>query len=399
MQGKSGNGSVGTLVVQIALVFWVASNLRAPITSVGPVISSISADLSLSNFQSSLITSIPLLMFAFCSVAISRFATGFSINSVLLFGLIILGLGTVLRINFGVPGLMIGSVLTGLGISIGNVITPGYIKSRMPQLLGLMTGLFAVAMNLTAAFASAYSIKIGQWLTGDWKGSLGIWVSFTVLAIIVVMIDAVQFKRKQAEQSTKPVQSRFNMFRSRQAWNISVFMGLQSVVYYSVVSWLPTVLKDYGMAIEETGWVLFTFQIATLPITFLGPVLANRMKHQQPLIVFVVVLMLASIILFATGSLSTVYFAAVLLGISNGLAFSLSLLFFAIRTQSSAHAIKLSGMAQSVGYLIAAAGPPVFGLLHQNTHSWSASFYFLIACVIAVCYFGWQSAKNKFVED
>lgn len=389
--------SAFSIIINIMVVFWVSSNLRAPITSVGPVIVEISDALRLSNLQSSLITSIPLMMFASCSVLISKYAAGKNIRKILLYGLLLLACGLLLRVNGTVTGLLSGSVLVGLGICVGNVLIPGYIKSDLSKYLGLMTGLFAVSMNLTAAFASGYSIRLGQWTEWGWRGSISIWIVFIVMAVLVILIDMLIQKRKRIVTTEVPDGPPFSMFRSRQAWNISLYMGLQSVVYYCIVSWLPTVLKDYGMPSGETGWVLFTFQISTIPLTFIGPVLANRMRDQRSMIVFVACVMAISMLLFASADLAFMYPAAALLGVSNGLAFSLSLLFFSIRTKNSADAIKLSGMAQSIGYLVAAFGPPIFGTLHDIDESWRGSFYFLLGSIALMFLFGWRSARNKSV--
>ncbi|MBL7707105.1 MAG: MFS transporter [Taibaiella sp.] len=392
------NSSRVLFLINILVVLWVSGNLRSPITSVGPVLTEISQALELSNFQSSLLTSIPLLMFAACSIVISRIAAGRNISYILLMGLFILGAGTLLRIYGNVFTLLSGSVLVGLGICIGNVVTPGYIKSNLPGHIGSMTGLFAVAMNLTAAFASGFSISIGQWTGLGWRGSIGIWIFLVAISVIIILIEQ-GFKKRKTLETLQTERSNFNMFRSRQAWQISIFMGLQSVIYYSIVSWLPAVLVHYGMPESETGWVLFTFQIASLPLTFIGPVIANRMKDQRGLIIFITIVMMSSVLLFAFAGLHYAYVAAILLGISNGMSFSLSLFFFSIRTRSSANAIKLSGMAQSIGYFIAAFGPAVFGALHDADASWKSSFYFLALSVILLLYFGLNAAKNRFVED
>ncbi len=385
-------------LINILVVLWVSSNLRSPITSVGPVLTEISQALDLSNFQSSLLTSIPLLMFAACSILISRIAAGRNISYILLTGLCILGAGTLLRIYGNVFTLLSGSVLVGLGICIGNVVTPGYIKSNLPAHIGSMTGLFAVAMNLTAAFASGFSISIGEWTGFGWRGSIGVWIFLVVISVSIILAEQA-FKKRNTLESLPSERSTFNMFRSRQAWQISIFMGLQSVIYYSIVSWLPAVLVHYGMPGAETGWVLFTFQIASLPLTFIGPVIANRMKDQRSLIIFIAVVMMSSILCFGFAGSQYAYIAAILLGISNGMSFSLSLFFFSIRTRSSANAIKLSGMAQSIGYFIAAFGPAVFGALHDIDASWKGSFYFLAITVVLLLYFGLNAAKNRFVED
>ncbi|OJV53673.1 MAG: transporter [Bacteroidetes bacterium 43-16] len=399
MNGEQGIKSSRILFfINVLVVFWVSSNLRAPITSVGPVLTEISAALDLSHFQSSLLTSIPLLMFAGFSIIISRIAAGRNISHMLLTGLIILGMGTLLRVYGNVFTLLSGSVLVGLGICIGNVVTPGYIKSNLPGHIGIMTGLFAVAMNLTAAFASGFSINVGKWTDWHWRGSIGIWIGFVAIAILIILME-LSFKKRKTLLTAPTERSSLNLFRSRQAWQVSIFLGLQSVIYYSIVSWLPSVLVTYGIPEAETGWVLFTFQISTLPITFIGPVIANKMKDQRAMIIFIAVLMLSSILLFAWHGVDYAYPAAILLGISNGLAFSLSLLFFSIKTKSSATAIKLSGMAQSIGYFIAAFGPAVFGALHDTDASWKVSFYFLAFSVALLLFFGLSAARNRFVED
>lgn len=387
------------MTINILVIIFIASNLRSPITSVGPVISQIGAELQLSHFQSSLLTSIPLMMFAGCSVLVSRFSKRFSINRFLFYALIILSFGLFLRVSGSILSLFLGSVFIGLGICIGNVVTPGYIKNKFSNKIGLMTGIFAVSMNLTAALASGYSLSIGRWTGFGWQGSLGIWLVMALLALLVVGVELIFNRKKNEIVKSKAEQSNFNMFRSAQAWNISIFMGLQSLVYYSLISWLPAVLIDYGMSDNQPGWILFVIQMAMLPITFLGPIFANKMKNQKIMIFFVCILMLSSVLMFAWLRTDFIYMTAILLGLSNGLSFSLCILFFSLRTKSSENAIKISGMAQSVGYLIAAFGPPVFGKLHDWDTSWQTSFYFVAISVMLMFYFGLKAGRRKFVED
>jgi len=387
------------LTINVLVLIFVSSVLRSPISAVGPVLNQIRASLALDNFQSSLLTSIPLLMFATCSVLVSRMTTKLSIQQFLLYALIILGVGLFVRISNSISGLFIGSVFIGLGICIGNVVTPGYIKANFPQQIGLMTGVFSVAMSLTAALASGFSLRIGEWTGLGWRGSLGVWLIIAFVGILMIAVELLLKKRKATPTQVGAEKSIFNIFGSSQAWNISVFMGLQSVVYYSLMSWLPAVLNDYGMTGDEPGWVLFVIQIAMLPITFVGPILANRMRNQKAMMVFLCALMFISMLMFAWLKADAVYFSAILLGLSNGLSFSLSILFFSLRTKSSGHAIKLSGMAQSVGYLIAAFGPLVFGKLHDIDPSWQGSFYFLAAIIVLMFFVGMKAASNRFIED
>lgn len=390
------------LIINLLVVVLVSCNLRAPITSVGPVLSQIRDLLHLDNFQGSLLTSIPLIMFASCSVLVSRLSHQLSITRFLLYAMVILSFGLFLRVAGSDSALFIGSIFIGLGICIGNVVTPGYIKSNFPKQIGLLTGIFAIAMNLTAAFASGYSINIGQWTGQGWRGSLGIWGIVSLLALLAIIIELIIDKKKvvQLEDSIVIVSKHdMAMFKSSQAWAISIFMGIQSLVFYSLITWLPAVLGDYGMTESQTGWVLFLIQISMIPITFIGPIIAHKMKDQRLMIPFVSILMLVSILMFAWLKAEYVYIAAILLGISNGLSFSLSILFFSIKTKSSFNAIRISGMAQSVGYLIAAIGPSVFGKLHDYDSSWKSSFYFISFTIILLFYFGLRAARRKFVED
>ena len=386
--------------LSILVVVLVSTNLRSPITAVGPVLGQISEDLQLDSFQSSLLTAIPLFMFASCSVAVSRYSHMLGMHRFLLLGLMALSVGIVLRVWGNMPTLFVGSFLIGLGICVGNVVTPGYIKTNFPKQIGLMTGIFAVAMNLTAAFASGFSLRLGEWTGLGWQGSLGVWVILALLSLMAVFFDALSQKKARGITENRQATSGIgHIFRSRLAWYISLFMGVQSLIYYSLISWLPKVLVDYGMPAEDTGWLLFLIQIAMIPIMFIGPILAHRMKDQRLMATAVAVGMLGSIFIFWHYKLQGIYVAAILLGLSNGLSFSLSILFFTLRARSTVNAIKISGMAQSVGYLIAAFGPPVFGKLHEIDTTWNYSFYFLGGSILLLLFAGWKAGEDKYVAE
>ncbi|MDR0266276.1 MAG: MFS transporter [Sphingobacterium sp.] len=386
--------------LSVLVVILVSTNLRSPITAVGPVLGQISDDLQLNSFQSSLLTAIPLFMFASCSVAVSRYSHTQGMHRFLLFGLVVLSAGIILRVWGNIPMLFTGSFLIGLGICVGNVVTPGYIKTNFPKQIGLMTGIFAVAMNLTAAFASGFSLRLGEWTGLEWRGSLGVWVTLALLSILAVFFDGLRSQKVRTITKNKQGANGIgHIFRSRLAWYISLFMGIQSLVYYSLISWLPKVLVDYGMPSKDTGWLLFLIQIAMIPIMFIGPILANRMKDQRLLASLVAIGMLGSIFIFWHYKLQGIYVAAILLGLSNGLSFSLSILFFTLRARSTANAIKISGMAQSIGYLLAAFGPPVFGKLHEIDATWNSSFYFLAASILLLLFAGWKAGEDRYVAE
>ncbi|CAH0297263.1 MULTISPECIES: MFS transporter [unclassified Chryseobacterium] len=391
--------SYALLVINVLVVILISSNLRSPIVAVSPVLNEVRQALKLDNFQVSLLTSIPLFMFAGCSVLVSRFSNKLGISKLLMYSLLILSLGLFLRISGSLSMLFLGSIFIGLGICIGNVVTPGYVKNNFPKQIGLMTGIFAVSMNLTAALASGFSVRIGEWTGFGWRGSLGIWLIIAGLGFLVLLLELV-FNKKNSDQPKVALStSGINMFKSSQAWNISIFMGLQSLFYYCMVAWLPSFLADYNMQGESSGWVLFVIQITMIPVTFCCPIIASKMKDQRIMILFICALMFTSTMMFVLLKSQWIYVNAVIIGLSNGLSFSLSILFFSTRTKSSINAVKISGMAQSVGYLIAGFGPPVFGKLHDWDISWNTSFYFLSIAVLIMLYFGLKAAKNNYVED
>lgn len=399
---KKGSKALTLTGISVFVVILVSCTLRAPITSVGPVLDQISSALNLDNFESGLLTSIPLIIFATCSVLVSRFSHQLSITKFLMYAMIVLSIGLVVRVSGTESGLFIGSVFIGLGICIGNVVTPGYIKNNFPAKIGLMTGVFAIAMNLTAALASGYSVIIGQWTGLGWKGSLGVWVIVAVLALLIALLELLCGKKEKIQPKESVVivsKHDRNMFKSKQAWAISIFMGIQSLVFYSLVAWLPAVLGSHGMPEKETGWVLFVIQFSMLPITFIGPIIALKMKNQRLMIPFICATMLLSVLMFTWFKTDYIYLTATLLGISNGMSFSLSILFFSLRTKSSYNAIRVSGMAQSVGYLIAATGPTIFGKLYDWDTSWNSSFYFIAMAIFVMFFFGLRAAQNKCVED
>ena len=383
----------------ILLIIWVGSNLRSPITAVGPILDEIKLALDLDNIQASLLTSIPLIVFASCSILVSKATEKLNIRHGLIYSLVILIIGMYLRVAGNITSLYLGSVLIGLGICVGNVLTPAYIKNEFPAKIGLMTGIFSVSMSLVAALASGFSISIGEWTGAGWRGSLSVWIFVAVIALLIAFAELFWGNKPQSQQVSTSENIKFNIFRSKQAWNISLFMGLQSLIYYCLVAFLPTVLMEYGLSKSDAGWVFSILQLAMLPVMLISPIVASKMKDPKSLIYLIGVLYSAGIIMLLLLKDQYIYFTAILLGIAGGLAFSLAILFLSARNKTMLGTIKISGKAQSIGYLIAAFGPPLFGKLHDYALSWSYSFYFLLLVIVLMTVFGRRSARPRFVEE
>lgn len=379
-------------------VVFLAANLRAPLTSVGPVVAEISKDLSLSNTAAGLITTIPLLAFAFLSGIMPRISRKFGMEIVLFSSLILLGLGLGIRSTGSVTTLFIGAALVGIAITVGNVLMPPYIKKYFPTKVGSVMGIYSVAMNLTAALAAGFSITLGKIANLGWKSSLGIWVILTAFTLLIWLPQIKNNAKSTALQKEEENAPEINLYKSRLAWAVTIFMGLQSLLYYCLTAWLPKVMQTWGMSVEASGWVLSYVQFAQLPTTFLGAIIATRMKDQRFLAGSVGVLCSVGIIGLLIFKTQFVVLWCVLIGIGSGLAFSLSMLFFVLRTKHTAHATKLSGMAQSFGYLIAACGPPIFGGIYDVSLSWSWSFIFLLLLLGVLFIAGIIAGKNTVIE-
>lgn len=385
-------------ILSFIAVIFVAANLRAPITAVGPVIEEISQTLGLSKTAAGTLTSLPLLAFSLLSSLVPRLSQRYGMSLILLFSLILLSLGLALRSWGSLFTLFLGAALVGIAITFGNVLMPAFIKDKFPNKLGLMMGWYSVGMNLTAALAAGLSISIGQWTNMGWQASIGIWF---VLGIIGILFWLPQLK-KDKTQHIKEKNSQKNsasLLNSKLAWSVTLFMGLQSVVFYCLSAWLPKVVQDWGISVESSGWVFSYLQFAQLPTTFIGSIIAARMSNQKVLGILTGLLISLGVLGILIFKTQFIILCCILIGIGSGLAFSLSMLFFVLRTQSSLYAAKLSGMAQSFGYFIAALGPLIFGGLFDVSTSWSYSFLFLLLCGIALMLLGYTAGSNKKIQE
>ncbi|MCC9041412.1 MFS transporter [Myroides sp. M-43] len=385
-------------ILMLLGIIFIASNLRAPLTSVGPVISEISKSLALSNTTAGLVTTIPLMAFGFLSSMVPRISRRYGMEIVLLVSLILLSIGLVIRPYGSLVTLFLGAALVGIAITVGNVLMPAYIKNNYQKNVGTMMGIYSVAMNLTAALAAGFSISLGKFTEMGWKGSIGIWIVLSVVTIVVWLPQVKKHKAVQPTASLGQDEVKVNMYKSKTAWAVTIFMGVQSLLFYCLAAWLPKMAITWGIPREEAGWLLSYMQFAQLPMTFIGAIIASKLPNQK-------LLAIATGVLFAVGIAGLLIFKVnlialwcVLIGTASGLAFSLSMLFFVLRTSTTTQAAELSGMAQSIGYLIAACGPPIFGALFDLSQAWSLSLVFLLVMSGTLIISGGIAGKNNWVK-
>jgi CP family cyanate transporter-like MFS transporter len=379
----------------IAGILLIAATLRAPITAVGPLIEIIRVDTGISNTLMGMLTAFPLLAFALLSPLAPRLARRLGIEYTLLFGLIALTVGIGLRFLPSVPALYIGTALLGMGIALSNVLLPGLIKKEFPNQPGLMTGVYSMSMNMWAAIASGISLPLANGLGLGWRGSLAVWGVLSAAAFLVWL---PQLRNRHRPSVSRPT-SQGNLWQSSIAWNVTLFMGLQSITFYIVMTWLPEILAQQGMNPTAAGWMLSLMQFVSLPASFLVPIVAGRFRDQRGMVAIIALFLIAGYLMLLSGMHSLMTMGVVLIGIAGGSAFSLATMFFILRTSSASQAAELSGMAQTIGYLLAAGGPVVIGYVYDATHNWTVPLLILLALALCLLVFGLGAAKNRQVSS
>ncbi|MBB6283333.1 CynX/NimT family MFS transporter [Geobacillus subterraneus] len=378
-----------------AAVVALAANLRAPITTVGPLVPELQRELGLSYTAAGALTTIPLLAFALLAPSAALFARRIGMERTLFYSLVVLLVGELIRPLAGISWLFAGTALIGAAIAVNNVLMPALVKDAFPERVGLMMGVYTVTMNVSAAFASGLAVPLADGWGIGWEGALRFWALLAFLAI-VIWLPQIQRRKSVAAPSGS---RRSSFWRSWLAWQVTLFMGLQSFFFYCVITWLPELGQGKGMAADTAGWLLFFFQFAQLPMMFLSPLLAERMKDQKGLIASSVLLKVAGTAALLVGRGGWLWAGAFFAGVGAGMSFSLAMMLFTLRTRRPLEAAQLSAMAQSVGYLLSAAGPPLFGALYDAAGHFVPSLALLLIVCAAMMVFGLGAARDKYVDD
>ncbi|WP_239102469.1 CynX/NimT family MFS transporter [Mammaliicoccus vitulinus] len=384
-------------------MIFVAATLRAPLTSVGPVIELIKSDLEISNTLAGLLTTIPLIIFGFVSPIVSKIVTKLTMSSTILYALLILLVGLLLRVSGDIGLFIVGTILLGIAIAFGNVCLPSYVKWRFPLQIGLFTGVYSATMNFTAGLGGGLSYPLSEITPLGFRLSLSFWVVLTILAI-VFWWPQVKSGKQEELQATKAMQAKVQgpkvrMVTSKLAWVVALTMAMQSMVFYTVIAWMPTILVDKGMSPTAAGFLLMLNQFSQVPMTFIFPIIASKMQNQKLLVTIVSMLFVLGFSLLFSQSYIVLVIGIIIAGFGMGAGFSLCMTFFSIRARTNAGSMSLSGFGQSIGYFIAAIGPFLIGFLHDLLGGWDVGIISLIVISVLFYIFALQAASDKYVED
>lgn len=380
-------------LLAVSLVL-IAFNLRPVFSSASALLPEIRSELGLSAFGTSLLTTIPVICLGLFSPLAPRLAQRIGAERTLLLAVFLLATGTALRGLSSLPLLFFGTALAGACIAIGNVLLPGLVKRDFPDRTALMTGFYTMALCAGAAGAAGLSLPVEKAL----GGSLGAALAFWALPAFVVALIWLP----QALRSAKPAKGSGirieGLWRDRLAWQVTLFMGLQSALAYCVFGWLVPILRERGIDGVTAGAIVSVSVMVQAASCIVAPQIAVRGRDQRlinvTLVVFAVVALLG--LLFAP--LSTIWIWAVLQGIGQGGLIAVAMTAIVLRSADSHVAAHLSGMAQFIGYLLAAIGPLLVGLIRSWTGSFSATALLFVALGLGAAINGWGAGRLAHVN-
>ncbi|HBQ0421697.1 CynX/NimT family MFS transporter [Klebsiella aerogenes] len=385
---SSANGNKLLLIVGI---LFIAATLRVTFTGIAPLLDAIRAEYQLTTAQTGLLTPLPLLAFGLVSPLAAGVARRFGIERSLLLAMVIICLGIGLRSLPSAAWLYIGTALIGCGIALGNVLLPGLIKRDFSGHVARMTGAYSITMGAAAAAGSAMVVPLA--LAGfGWRGALLLLMVFPLLALLLWLPQA----RRQATTPMTGSGAAHNrgIWRSALAWQVTLFLGINSLVYYVIVGWLPAILQSMGYSEAQAGSLHGLLQLATAAPGLAIPLVLHRLKDQRGIAVLVALMCVVSTLgLWLLPGQAVIW--TLIFGFGSGATMILGLTFIGLRASSAHQAAALSGMAQTIGYLLAACGPPLIGKIHDAYGDWHIPLIIVALIAVVMALFGALAGRAR----
>lgn len=381
------------LTLLIITLMLLAINMRSPIVMLGSVAPTLTDALGLSVSAIGLLGALPMPMFAFGALVAPMFAKRFGLESMMMMSSAVLAISVLSRVWFGVGGLFIGTVILSLAIGLLNALSAPFIKKYAPNHIALATGVFSLSMSVYAGLCAYAVVPLMDVVA--WQVALSWWGIFAVMTFFMLLfINKLNHTDASLMTSTS---SHFKVWKSKDAWYLGMYMGIQSLLFYTVASFLPSIGMDYGLSLTDASRLALAFQLSAPVAVFL---LTLLIKTNFPIKIIALVASLANVV----GSGGFIWFTdylmiwSLLMGFGGACIFTLSLMLFSIRTTRLDTARDLSGMVQAVGYGVAFFGPLVLGKLYEKTGTWEISLYVLFALMCVNVGFGWLAGRGDRVD-
>jgi MFS transporter, CP family, cyanate transporter len=365
------------------------------VASVPPVIDEVTADLDLSSAAAGLLTSAPILCFGLLAPLAPMLAGRLGAEPVLFLALVLIVVGVLVRAESSTVPLFVGTVLAGIGIAVANVVVPSIVRGRFDRRAGVVTGLYVATLGVGAALAAGLTVPIQRALEAGWEAGLAVWALPAAVAAAVLGL-AVATDDGPLTARGGPGDARA-LLGDALAWQVTVYMGLQSLVFYVALTWLPSILRDEGYGAGEAGALLALFALLGVPSSLVIPILATRMRDQRVLAVGVAAAEAVAVVgLLAAPDAAALWVA--LFAVGQGGAFSLALTLMVLRAPDARRAAELSGMAQAIGYSLAAAGPLAVGALHDWRGDWDVPLAALLLTIVPLLAAGVAAGRARTVR-
>ncbi|MGL5700177.1 MAG: CynX/NimT family MFS transporter [Kluyvera sp.] len=369
----------------------IASTLRVTFTGAAPLLDAIRSEYGLTTAQTGLLTTLPLLAFGIVSPLVAGFARRFGMERCLFIAMLLICLGITIRSLPSVALMYLGTAVIGCGIALGNVLLPGLIKRDFASQVAKFTGAYSITMGVAAAIGSALVVPIAVSGFG-WRGALLMLMFFPLLALLFWL---AQWRASTATAlSGSGAMHNRGIWRSALAWQVTLFLGINSLVYYVIIGWLPAILISQGYSEAQAGSLHGLLQLATAIPGFVIPLVLLKLKDQRGIAVSMAMLCAISILGYWFYPSQAVIWT-LLYGFSSGATMILGLTFIGLRASSAHQAAALSGMAQTVGYLLAACGPPLMGKIHDASGAWQISLIAVAVMALIMAVFGGLAGRDR----
>ncbi|MGA4955554.1 CynX/NimT family MFS transporter [Streptomyces lavendulocolor] len=392
------------LVVGLVLA---ALNLRPAITSLGALLEEVRTGLHMSGGVAGVLTSVPPLCFAVFGITAPRLARRFGPGAVVFAGMVAITAGLVLRpFAGGTVAFLAASALALMGIAVSNVLMPVIVKRYFPDRVGTMTGLYSMALALGTSLAAAATVPVTGALGGGWRAGLAVWAVLGAFAV-VAWLPLVRRRGSSATGTGAAAGTgsgasgeapALRITRSRTAWALGCFFGLQATGAYITMGWMPQIFRDAGVSAGTAGVLLAVTMVMGVPLAFVIPRLATRMKNQGPIVVALGLCGLTGYAGLHFAPAAGAWAWALLLGVSN-CAFPLALTMIGMRSRTGGGVVRLSAFAQSVGYLISIPGPTLVGTLYEHSGGWGTPLALMAGLMVPQMIVGIVAGRDRTIED
>lgn len=407
-----------TMRVLVIGIVLSALNLRPAITSLGALLEEVRDGLGMSGSLAGLLTSVPPLCFAVFGVTAPRLARRFGPGAVVCAGMVAITAGLLIRpYAGGTAGFLAASALALMGIAVSNVLMPVIVKRWFPDRVGSMTGLYSMALAAGTSVAAAVTVPMTDALGGSWQTGLAVWAGLAATAVLPwipfvqdrgappaaparqhARVEAPTRGRASADAHARVQAPALRITRSRTAWALAVFFGLQATAAYITMGWMAQIFRDAGVPASTAGLLLAVTMVMGVPLAFVIPRVATRLPHQGPIVLALGACGLVGYAGLYLAPAGGAWAWAVLLGVSN-CAFPLALTMVGMRARTGAGVAQLSAFAQSTGYLISIPGPLLVGVLYQHSGGWGLPIALMAALMVPQMVVGVLAGRDRTVED